>query len=402
MMILSMLEEGKITSEEAIKLMEALEDVDISWDYNKGKEEIQEEKEDNFQERKTSKPIFNTLEDIGSDIGSAISNIFDSLKDVGSSFGFKNNYDTITTDLNLDISHIENPSLDLKAVNGSIRLRPTSGDELIIKVLCQYKKGLFSPNESYFDFSANENKIIFYPKYNSSISIKLDVSLPEKNYDEILLSSSNGKIDIEELNTDILRCITTNSSINVVEINSKEIDLITKNGRIECTDVHSNIINATTTNSNVFLTDINCSEIDAKTANAKIGINDIDAGKIICKTSNGSIETEDITCDIIHLTTSNGKINFNDIDMNRIKEVKLITSNGSISSNIYETNKDICLDLETSMGNITLEMPNLIYSINKQANLGFKKIVAHSVNFDESKEHIKFIASTSNGSIKIY
>jgi DUF4097 and DUF4098 domain-containing protein YvlB len=398
MMILSMLEEGKITSEEAIKLMEALEDMEIPREHN----EFKEEKDNRFKDRKFSKPIFNTLEDIGTDIGNALSTMFDSLKDMGNSFSFMGNYETITTDLDMDISHIENPSLDLKAVNGNIRLRSNDEDKLFIKSTCQYKNGIISQNEPYFDFYMDGDKVIFTPKYNSNISIKLDVSLPEKHYNEIILTSSNGKIDIEELSMHTLRCTTTNSSIDVVEINSNEIDLTTKNGRIECRDTSSDIIKAATTNSNIFLMDIHCSEIDAKTANAKIGINDIDAQKIICKTSNASIEAEDITCDIIHLITSNGKITCDDIDVDRAKEIKLMTSNGSISSEIYEANNDSYFDLETSMGNITLDIPNIVYKLNKQANLGFKKIIAHSVNFDENREHLNFIASTSNGSIKIY
>ncbi|WP_353097404.1 DUF4097 family beta strand repeat-containing protein [Tissierella praeacuta] len=398
MMILSMLEEGKITAEDAIKLMEALEDIEIPKNHNETKEEIY----DDFQEKKSSKPIFNTLEDIGSDISNVLSNMFDGLKDVGNSFIFRNNYETITTDLDVDISNMNLPTLDLKAINGSIFLRPNIDNNLFIKVTCQYKKGLFSPDEPYFDFSTNENKIIFNPKYNSNISIKLDVSLPKKDYDEITLNSSNGKIDIQELNTDILKCITTNSSINIVKANSKEIDLTTKNGKIECKDINSNIIKSTTTNSSIFLTNLHCLEIEAKTANGKIVINNIDGQKIILKTSNALIETEDVNCNIIHLTTSNGKIICNNIDMNKAKEVKLMTSNGSINSKVYGITKDNYFDLETSMGNISLGIPNLVYKINNQANLGFKKIVAHNVNFDENRDNVKFIASTSNGSINIY
>ncbi len=88
--------------------------------------------------------------------------------------------------------------------------------------------------------------------------------------------------------------------------------------------------------------------------------------------------------------------------MNRAKEVRLMTSNGSINSKVYGTNRDSYFDLETSMGNISLEIPNLVYKINNQANLGFKKIVAHSAYFDEDKDNVKLIASTSNGSINIY
>lgn len=409
MMILSMLEEGKITSEEAIKLMEALDEVEIPRDKN----EFADKKEDfTLNEKKEQKPKFNTLEDLGTEIGNALGDMgseignvlgdmFNGLKGMGSSFGFKTNYETITTNLDLDLSDIENPNLDFKAVNGSIKLRPTDGDKLLIKVVCQYKNGLFLPNELFFNFSTSGNKIIFSPKYNSNISIKLDVLLPEKNYGEIVLNSTNGKIDIDDLSLNILECITTNASIDILDVTAKKIDLSTKNGRIECKDTNSNTIDLYTTNSNISLLDVNSTEIQAKTANAKISINDINAQKIICKTSNSSIEATDIACDTLHLTTSNGKITCDNIDLSKVKDIQLITSNGSISSDIDSIDREIYLDLETSMGNINLELPNLIYKTNKQINLGLKKIEAHSINYNENKDHLKFVASTSNGSIKI-
>jgi DUF4097 and DUF4098 domain-containing protein YvlB len=398
MMILSMLEEGKITSQEAIKLMEALEDIE----FPKETQNIKEEKDEKHKEREVFKPIFNSLEDIGSDIGSALSNMFEGLKGIGNSFNFIGNYETVVTDLDMDLSGIENPSLDFKAINGSIKLRPADDNKLIIKSTCKYKNGLLNLNEPYFDFYADENKIIFNPKYNSNISISLDVFVPKQDYDEIILHSSNGKIDIEELNTNILKCVTNNSSIDILDVNSKEMDLSTKNSRIECRDTRSIFLKATTSNSNIYLIDVIATEIDAKTANAKIVVNDIDAFNVVLKTSNSPIEVEDITCDIINLTTSNSKIDLDNIDIDRVKEVELHTSNGSINLEINKTNRDIYFDLETSIGNISLEIPDLVYKINKQANLGFRKIVAHSANFDESQDSAKFIASTSNGSIKIY
>lgn len=87
--------------------------------------------------------------------------------------------------------------------------------------------------------------------------------------------------------------------------------------------------------------------------------------------------------------------------MNKIKEIKLITSNSSITTEINNIPEQVYFDLETSMGSIALEIPNLIYKINKQANLGLKKIVAHSVNYEDDND-LKVIATTSNGSIKIY
>ena len=176
MMILTMLEEGKITSEEAIKLMEALEEGVIFEKVEDEKEEHEEEdtKKDHKKE-KDFRSTFNTLEDIGSDIGNALSSLFDGLKDFSPNFGLKYDYETIRTTLDMDISDIENPNLIFKAINDSIIIKPTDGDKILIEVICQYKNGLFQKDEAYFDFIKDGDNIIFNPKFTSNISIRLNV-----------------------------------------------------------------------------------------------------------------------------------------------------------------------------------------------------------------------------------
>lgn len=403
MMILAMLEEGKITSEEAIKLIDALEE-GIIFKELENDEKIKDSKNDGHKNNKKEKDFkfkFNSLEDIGSDIGNALSNMFNGLRDFNPSFGFKSNYETITTDLDMDISEMENPSLSFRAINDSITLRPTNKDKLSIKVICQYKHGLLSENEPYFDFIKEGNSIIFNPKYNSNISIKLNVSLPKKHYDEIILKSTNGKIDIEELYANSLNSLTSNSSIDLLESNIMKIDLTSKNGRIEIRDTNSNSIEAHTTNSNIFLMNTTAQDINARTANGKVQANDIHGENIMCKTSNAPIEVKNISFHNIQLISSNGKIISSEMNLDKAKEIKLMTSNASITSDLQNVNKNIIFDLETSMGSIGLGMPDLIYTTNKQVNLGLKKIIAHSANYNISEDHLKFIASTANGSIKI-
>ncbi len=398
MMILTMLEEGKITSEEAIKLMEALEEKEIFEDENK---EQSNRKSKKTEEESRFKDKFNTLEDIGSDIGNALSNMFDGIKDFGTSFGLKYNYDIINTNLEIDLKDTTSPSLDLRGINGDMILRPTNKDILSIFVTCQYKKGLLIANEPYFDFNNIDDKITFNPKYNSNISIKLEVSLPEKKYNEIKLNTSNGKIYASELNSNSMNCITSNSSIDILGGNIELLDLTTKNGKIEIKDMVSSSIKSYTTNSGIYLTNINSSTIDAKTGNSKIILNNIKSDNVICKTSNSTIDAKSIDAPYITLTTSNGKIILSQINTYNAREITLITSNSSIISDISEVNKEVLFDLETSMGNINLDLPNLVYTTNKQVNLGLKKIVAQSTNYDINNDHLNFVASTSNGSIKI-
>lgn len=380
MMILSMLEEGKITSEVAIRLIEALEDGEIP------KFHEEDEIDQNYDYEKSTipnTPIFNGLEDLGSDISSALTNMFNGFKDMNYSFGFRGNSETISEDFDLDLD-FEDPSLDLNAVNGSIILNQIDGNKLRIRALCQYKMGFFRQNnESFYNFIVEENRVIFKPKYNNNISVTLEVSLPRKHYNEVLLNSSNGRITVKGLDSHTLICTTTNSSLDIANVNSQNINLTTKNGRIECKDLDSDTIKAYTKNSNILFLDVNSPDIDIKTTNARIEIDNINTETIICKTSNDSIK--------VHNT-----------DINKIRDIKLITSNGSISSDFHQTDRDVYLDLETSMGSIKMKNTNLIYKVNKHVDLGLKKIIAHSLNFDENKDHLKIVASTSNGSIKVY
>lgn len=396
MMILSMLEEGKITSEEAVKLMEALESMEFF-----GEEKAREDQKDDSQKKEGFANRFNSLEDIGSDISNAFSNMLNGLKDIGGSFGFRNNYETIYEDLEMDISHFEKLNLNLRAVNGSIKLIPTNAENLSIKVSCQHKKGLLQKNEPYFDFHLDEDTVVFNPMYNSGISIKLDVFLPEMKYNYVLLNSTNGKIDVNKLSIDLLECNTSNSSINVFYVNSKEITLSTKNGKIESEFTNSDKFKAYTTNSSISLAHVNSNDLNVKTANGRIDVNHLSGKDIRCKTSNGSINVKGISFESVELSTSNGRITCDELDTNKAQVVKFKTSNGSINSKINDLKKEISFDLETSMGSINLETPDLIYTTNKQVNLGLKKIVAHTVDFNSSDENLEIIASTSNGSIQI-
>lgn len=393
-MILKMLEEGKITSEEAIKLLEAIEEKEDFY-----REKDTDSKSDEY--KNDEKNIFDNLEDIGSDIGNALFDIFDSLKDFSTSFGFKDNYDTTSTELEMDLNSMENPSLDLRGINGDINLLPSDEKVLLIKVICQYKKGLLIANEPYFDFTNTDGKITFNPKYNSNISITLDVSIPEKFYNQINLNTTNGKIYIKGLNSRSMTCETSNSHIEVEGGNIDLIDLTSKNGRLEIKDLNSKNIQTYTTNSSIEIKDTNSESIEAKTGNGNIVFSNIKALDLACKTSSSPIELNSIDSGSICLITSSGKILLNDIDTTNTKNINLITSNGSIISEIFNLNKEVIFDLETSMGNLNLNFPDLVYTTNKQANLGLKKIVAHSIDYDLNENHLKFVASTSNGSIKI-
>ncbi|HSH34897.1 DUF4097 family beta strand repeat-containing protein [Schnuerera sp.] len=407
LMVLSMLEEGKITSEEAVKLLEALEETESFIEF----ESTEDNKEKFIDIDKTKKKLEvleknineqgKKVESLGTDLGSKLANAFSNLFNTGNPFNLLGNYEVINTKIERDISHMDSPTIHLKSINGSINLKSWEKEKLLIKIVYQHKHSNFDKNDKFYDLYEENNKIIFEPLYANNVMMNLDVYLPNRYYERINLNTSNGKLQVENLNLGILYCKTSNGSISLKDITSKDIDLSTKNGRINLIDISSPRINAISTNSGIKIEDIDTNNLIVSTKNGRINLSDILADNISGNTSNGSIEINDINSKVVKLTTSNGKIICKDLDNEKINELKLSTSNSTIDVEIGEVKKMSYFHLETSLGNISLDIPNLIYKVNKQVNLGIKKIAAHTADFDENKEHFVLNAYTSNGSIKI-
>ncbi len=388
MMILSMLEEGKITSEEAIRLLEAIEETETSI----GEEEFKEKDKTVDMEKakvkmkefeKVIKEQGKKVGNLGADLGNKISGFFNEMMDGNSPKILLGGYESMNTSLEKNISHIESPIIDFKSVNGNISVENWEKDHMLIKINCQYKNGLLDERDTFYDFYEEGNRLVFLPEISSNIMINLNVYLPDKSYDKILLNTTNGKIQISNFNMNKLQCNTTNASISAKDIVAQDILIGTKNGRIDVEDINSNDLTLSTVNGRVLLSNVITDDVSATT-------------------SNGSIDGKNINSEYIKFTTSNGKIILMDINPDRIKEIKLYTSNAPIDAGIGEIGKESYFDLETSLGNIGLEIPNLVYKVNKQVNLGTRKILAHSINFNEELEHLEFTAATSNGSIKLW
>ncbi|GFN36168.1 DUF4097 family beta strand repeat-containing protein [Tepidimicrobium xylanilyticum] len=410
LMILTMLEEGKITSQEAIKLLEALEETEGFIDY----EPIEESEEKIINLEKTKENLealeknikdkikkVEKIDNLGTDISNKLTNVFSNLFSMGNPLNILGNYKVINTTFEKDISHLTNPNIHIKSINGSINLKSWKKENLLIKITYRHKYNNLTEEDKFYDLYEDDNNIIFEPLYTNNAAMDLDVYLPEKYCEKVNLKTSNGRIQVENLNLGLLYCNTTNASISLKNIKGKSIDLSTKNGRINLIDVYSPTLKAVSTNASIKLEDINSDNITVATKNGQITLSNIVGEDISANTSNSSIKIEDIYGSIVNLNTSNGKIICRNLDNEKIKELKLSTSNSTIDVEMANINKKSYFNLETSFGNISLDIPNLVYKVNKQVNLGMKKIVAHSANFNENEEHFMLNASTSNGSIII-
>ncbi|MBS4534403.1 DUF4097 family beta strand repeat protein [Clostridium sp. D2Q-14] len=397
MMILRMLKEGKISEEEAFKLLDVLEKKEDEKDFEAKLNKNLEEKFNKFGENFGEK-----VGKIGEDLSDGASSLTDKIMDMVDSFmdkgGFTNilgSHDTKNEILELEVNDIENPVLDIKGINGNINLNPWSKDYVYVKAICYIKKNKISTDENIMDLRKEKNKIILKPLFNSNIGVKLDISVPLQYYNEINLITSNGKINIYDLKAENIISNTTNGSITLNSITSKNtIDLNTKNGRITLKDIKNNDLNIITKNTSINLDNVTCEKGTLISQNGKINLNNSTIDTIDINTSNSPIKVENSNIAYLFGKTSNGKVDIKNLDITTLKETKINTSNSGIYIYLKDFYKDYNISASTTNSKINLNLPQLVYDYNDKN----KSIKAHKEG--SSNNPVVFDLHTTNRNIE--
>ncbi|MGO1818262.1 MAG: DUF4097 family beta strand repeat-containing protein, partial [Senegalia sp. (in: firmicutes)] len=282
MIILRMLKEGKINEDEASKLLDAI--------YNKDKSE--DNSKTNFKSNNkdwqkdfdnTINKLENGLNKFGEKFGEKMDKIGKEINEDSDSFADKimssfnsfidkdlndilGRYEIKKETLELEIDDIENLQLDIKGINGDININPWSKDYIYVEAICHIKKNKISKENQIISVKKLDNTVLLNPLFESNIAVKLDISLPAKKYENIILNTTNGKINILDLNCNDIKAFTKNASINLYDINSDNINLSTKNGAVNINNANSEKISANTTNGKIKINNIN-SNIDLNLPN---------------------------------------------------------------------------------------------------------------------------------------
>ncbi|MCK5732459.1 MAG: DUF4097 family beta strand repeat protein, partial [Tenericutes bacterium] len=126
------------------------------------------------------------------------------------------------------------------------------------------------------------------------------------------LDTSNGNLEIASLdNIKSFRFDSSNGRINISDVEADLLDIDTSNGTIT---VENTIVNGT---------------VNLNSSNGRIILTNVTTdSQIIADTSNGRIEATDIKCHSIMLDTSNGNVSLEIVGDKLDYEVKMDTSNG--------------------------------------------------------------------------
>ena len=160
---------------------------------------------------------------------------------------------------------------------------------------------------------------------------------------------------------------------------------------------------ARTANGRVQVRGLNCSQCEVHTANGRVGIEGVTADSIDARTANGRVEVEAVAPNLA-CRTANGSIVLNasgDISQESFHgRYDLATSNGGIHVRLPDHGIGSAVEARTTFGGIHMEIPEFICEI-REKEVARKYVKGKTPGYDGAKRVIDLAAHTTNGSITV-
>ncbi|WP_280769506.1 DUF4097 family beta strand repeat-containing protein [Salipaludibacillus daqingensis] len=376
LMILKMIEDGKITTEEGLELLNALKE-DPKQASKKEKKGPHSE-EDAYQH--TSRPSKSENDqyvsrDVNWDAGGYrrteekvntfarrftefVEDAVHKIKEFDLDFNFGS---SVEVEHIFQHKHAKVTDVDVHVENGSISFLPW--DEEDIRMECHVKvykvrdadeaRRVFL-NEVNFHFT--DGKLAFEAK-KKSMKVNTVMYVPRNQLEKIKLYAFNGKITGENVSVDSFEAKTVNGRLDFDEIHANHVNLETVNGTIAVPQLHAN-------------------KTDAKTVNGTVSV----------KTSKGDLDVE----------TLNGTIHYTLLDEASAR-VYLKTTTGSVNVQVPDNVKTEG-ELKTTVGGIQCELPEM--SVIDEKNEFASKKMSFLAN-KKAEAHFYVEAEATTGTISI-
>ena len=217
---------------------------------------------------------------------------FEKIKDIDLEFPFGEKVE-INKNYVFDEEDIKGIEIDLP--NGKVEVEKTEGNQVLIEAFV--KTSIINQNEEQVKEQFEENFItLVNGKLSIATAIKLsqvtlNIKIPEKQYDIIIMRLLNGTITVQNLKTKLLKLKTYNGSIKVNQSFFVNGNIETGNGPIDLRDIQGDDLEIETVNGRIYI-DGELKEVEAESVNGAVVIttNDKNAKKIKAQTVAGAVE----------------------------------------------------------------------------------------------------------------
>ncbi|KAA9018015.1 DUF4097 family beta strand repeat-containing protein [Niallia endozanthoxylica] len=361
--ILQMVEEGKLTVDEALTLLERLEQSTKEMEAKQKQlvtelstvvQSDEQTKQEKHSQSQSQHSYQSTKEKLFEFVDYAVKKIKD--LDLDLNFGKR-----------MDISHIfQQTDADFKdmvidVANGDVRVIPWDQKDIRIECKAQVYRG-DNQDEAKANFLkevtfAVKEERLYFSTRQKWIKLETVIYVPESEYEYGDIRVFNGNVESKNIRMKKMKIKTANGKIILDAVNSQEVEAETANGLIQC---------------------IGCEvkSIDAETLNGAIMLNG-DFRKAELQTFNGNIQCKTINheCEVIDAKTTTGNIELG------IPEQAAV--NGMLKSNL---------------GNFNVELEG-VQIIDEKSEFIQKSLSFKSVK--ESIDLVQLYADTKTGTIAV-
>ncbi|MGP4073340.1 DUF4097 family beta strand repeat-containing protein [Piscibacillus sp. B03] len=281
--ILKLLEEGHLTSEEAEKLLDALE---------KGQKPKQSESQSSYDDEQDSfKEFKNEFKSFKDGFLSFIDDTIQRIKE--GPFEFTFNHVNVKRRFNFSSEGLT--QLDLDLVNGSVEFIPTDNSELLIEVNGKvFKENDQSKAEKIFDDSLSAgvtNDTLHIKQDEKNVSAELIIHLPKKAYEQAYVKTINGSVKARELNVNLARVSSINGSIRLDDYQGDSVYVETRHGSIRLNQAKLSQAKLETTTGSIYYDgDVEYLDADVTTGSLRSFLRNSNVKKANLKTTTGSCQ----------------------------------------------------------------------------------------------------------------
>lgn len=356
--ILKMVEEGKLTVDEALTLLEELEKASATFE-QKHQQIVQElSTAVKFEEAKKEDTVHQKFQSTKEKIFDFVDSALKKIKDLDFDLNFGQA---------VEISHIFYQAdvflkeMEMDIANGSLKIVPW--DQKDVRIECEAKVYRVENQEEArqnflkdVDFAVEGQKLRFTTQ-QKWIKVESIVYVPQIQYEKVRIRMFNGPIQADRFRFDSLRLKTANGKIDLSELTGTKLEAETANGHIKVR--HSQL-----------------DEVEAETINGAIKL-DGDFKNVEVQTFNGTLVTN--------------------VTGNRCQSILAKGTTGSIEMNIPE-GVAVSGELKSSLGGFNVLIDGI--QIIEEKNEMIQKLLRfQSVN--HPNEVARLIAETKTGSISV-
>lgn len=380
MMILKMVQEGKISTDEAVRLLDALEKtdtkempnesskfrrkIDVNFDEFTAKAEKAAEHFESNTER-FAEDFAKRVESVSTDIANSAVKFADKMmKYFNTTVNTSESKFELSKIYTFDVEAPEEVELNINTSNFHVNVESGEVSQIQVNVLANSFMQDVNVDDC-FKGVVDGSKYDFICQFPNRTWGKIDITVP-KVIKNISILTSNARCELNNINAGYIKVITSNAKIQLTSSNAKAIEAMTDNSKIHFE---------------------NClvSDLSIRTSNGKIEMNRSKIDNITAKTSNAPIQIDGIE----KLTESYSKYN-------------LYTSNGKIDLKLSpNSNYGYMVDAHTTMGNVNIKLPGLIYSVDKKNLFSQPSTIVKNECYEESQNKLDIKADTSNALINV-